>query len=62
MVLAHFTFKIMMLIALLATVQVGLVHSSVGLLGAVAGATEAQTSVLCILQGADPVTCMEGLK
>lgn len=62
MLLARMTFKIMLLVALLAAVQVGLVHASAGLLGAVEGATEAQNTVLCILQGADPVTCMEGLK
>lgn len=62
MLAAKISFKVMMVVALLATAQVGLGHVSAGLLGAVEGATEAQNTVLCILQGADPVTCAEGLQ
>jgi hypothetical protein len=62
MLLARTTFKIMVLVALLATAQVGLVRASAGLLGAVEGGPEAQETVLCILQGADPATCAESLQ
>jgi len=63
MTLARMSFKLMVLVLLLATAQIFLVSVGDGLLAAAGPASEpTQNMVLCILQGTSPDLCAENLK